>query len=470
MRTPHWSTLIWAWLLVSFASWTCQAAEPGYHLSGAPSAQDGAFFSNGPTGPMMPYGVVPAAASDGHAAAMAGYGAPGGSYGPSGYPPSFNGYPGVSPYDHAYQQTRNQDGLWFEEWRDNVRQWEFGLEALAWRMRRPGYERVGFPIPLTFFMQPTTAAGGGAGTAVADPNLQNISRLQDLGGIRDDLSSLGIRPRLGFTNADESGFEMSGFLLVEHQEELTLLLGTSPAPGLARRPPGVAAQTLTLNYMEIPLVNLLTGQATTTLFFDRRGQVLYDSQAWGAEGQFFTTPLIGRSGNKVRGSYGLRYIGTREGLEIRLNDSLNGQTRVDAVVNSQLVGPEIGARWDLGGSRLRLTTYGKIGALVNTQRISLGASNYAGRDTALQEQHTKISPMIDIGLQSEFPLLQQLPLVNKVPGLRDGLFKVGYSYTAVWMMQRPASSITWADPMPVIDDDPQRWHMHGWNIGLNWNW
>jgi hypothetical protein len=413
--------------------------------------------------------VVPAGASDGHAAAMAGYGAPGGSYGQAGYPPSLNGYPSVSPYDHAYQQTRNRDGLWFEDWRDNVRHWEFGMEALTWRMRRPGYERVGFPIPLTFFIQPAGAAAG-AGTAVANPALQNISRLKDLGDIRDDLFSLGLRPRLGFTSADEGGLEMSGFYAGEVQEQLILPLGTSPAPGLARRPPGVAAQTLTLNYMEVPLVNLLTGQATTTLFFDQPGVVLYDSQSWGAEAQFFTTPIYGGSGNKVRGSYGLRYIGIREGLEINLNDTLNGQTRVESSVLSHLVGPEAGLRWDLGGDRLKLTTYGKVGGLVNSHRMSLGTTNYAGRAMALTEQHTKISPMFDIGLQSEFPLLQQIPLLNKIPGLRDGLFKVGYSYTVVWMMQRPATSITWADPMPTIDDDPQHWHVHGWNIGLNWNW
>jgi hypothetical protein len=396
-----------------------------------------------------------------------GYQAPGGPHDPSGYPPTLNGWPVVSPYENTLQQTRFEDGLWMEEWRDNVKQWQFGIDQIFWRMRRPGYQRIGFPIPLTYASF-TTATGGGAATG--DPADANISRLKDTGGISDDLIAGGLRPYWGFTNADDSGFQLSGFYTGEKEERTTLQLGAAPAPGLVRRPPTSATTTTDLRYIEVPLVNELTGQVSSILFFNREGVVTYDSQSWGAEAQYFATPFRGRGPNKMRASYGLRYLGVREGLEIDLDDSLNGLTIVESSVHSEMVGPEMGLRWDIGGKNLRISTFGKVGALVNTQLIKINSSNYAGRAEDLSEQHTKLSPMLDIGLDATFPLLQRLPLVNRLPGLRDGLFHVGYSYTTIWIMQRPASSITWADPMPLIDDDPQRWHVHGWNIGLDWKW
>jgi hypothetical protein len=426
--------LIWAWLLFVFASWTCQAAEPGGAMAGAE------------------------------------WGPPGGvAYNAAGYPPSFNGWPEVSPYGHQFQQTRIEDGLWFEEWRDHVRQWHFGIDQVFWRMRRPGFERIGFPIPLTYATIAAAGAGGGA-AATVNPADTNISRLKNTGGIADDLISTGMRPHWGFTNADDSGLQLSGFYHGESEDSTTLQLGAAPAPGLVRRPPTSATTTTNLRYIEVPLVNELTGQVSSILFFNREGVVNYDSQSWGAEAQFFSTPFRGRGGNKMRATYGLRYLGVREGLEVILDDSLNGTTVVASSVHSNLVGPELGVRWDVGGQNLRISTFGKVGALANTHRIKINSRNFAGRDEDLQEQHTKISPMVDLGLESEFPLMQWLPLFNRLPGLRDGRFHLGYSYTVVWMMQRPASSITWADPMPLIDDDPRRWHMHGWNLGLDWKW
>lgn len=469
MRTPHWSTLIWAWLLVWFASRVCLAGEPGYQPSAFPAGGPAAVFgSNAAANSMMPYGVVPVPGEGEAVPGPVGYAPPPAPYDAANYPPSMNGWPNVSPYDHRFQQTRNDDGLWFEDWRDQPRQYEFGVDLLFWRMRRPGAQVVGFPVPLTF--RRIVAGAGGAGAGVVDPASVNISRIKNLGGITDDLISPGFRPHWGYTNVDESGFEASGFYLGEKEDQTTLHLGTSPTPGLARRPPGATVAINELNYIEVHLVQPLTGQANTILFFDGEGHAFYDSQSWGAEAQFFTTPFRGRGGNKWRGIYGLRYIGVREGLSIDLNDLFNGPTFVSSVVQSQMVGPEIGARWDLGGKNLKLTTFGKVGALVNTQMISLGVDNFAGRNARDSEQRTKISPMIDIGIQAQFPLFQQIPLVNQLPGIRDGIFHLGYSYTIVWMMQRPATSITWADPMPTIDDDPQHWHMYGWNLGLNWTW
>ena len=178
-----------------------------------------------------------------------------------------------------------------------------------------------------------------------------------------------------------------------------------------------------------------------------------------------------------QGLYGLRYMGVNERMSITGNDSVTKFTFIDVDVASQLIGPQAGVRWTLGGERFKIRTFFNAGALANIDNRSIRFVNYGGaadpngpKSGDINQRNSHISPMIELGIQGQAPLFSYLPFINRVPHIREGVFIIGYKWTNVYLMDRPADSITYGDPVPQIDTDRESWSLRSATMGIQWTW
>ena len=205
---------------------------------------------------------------------------------------------------------------------------------------------------------------------------------------------------------------------------------------------------------------------------DARNRIVveYDNFAWGAEAQFYTTPLISRDFNMLRAIYGVRYFYVTEEMTLSLFDTVIGSTVVQSDTRANMVGPELGLRWDLGGEKFKIYTVGKIGALGNFQRLDLVYNNWSGNTDHLREYHANVVPMLDLGIYSEFPLFRHLPIFKKIPHVRDGIFRFGWNYTGLFFMARPAEDIRYELAHPRLKINRTTFDIRQFHFGIDWKW
>lgn len=418
MRMQHRSTLIWGVLVASFCVAT--VAGPARAADDLPLLDDGAGYYAEPAMFGEEYGIAP-------------YG-DGGYYPPQQMmvPPDMQPWPDTSPFDHQFDQHRNLDGLWFNEFNSRGRRWHGGVEAL-WMWFQPPHAttKIGLPFP-----------------ANAQPPATQVKDL----GVIEELETAGVRPFIGYINPDDSGFEFNMFYLLEANES-----NSDPDAGTFDRPGEIRLRGLDDMY-------------SRSLRFNQTLHVDYDVQAYGAEAYWMTTPFMGREKSMLRLLVGGRYFGIDESMSIIGRDSINGTTVIDSTVQTQLGGPQAGVRWDLGGQSLKIITTAKFGALGAWVQRDLDARNYGGVDTFQRHRHSQIIPMIEVGVNVQMPLFQHVPILKKTPGFRNSIFRAGYSFTGLYLMQRPGLQIDYRDPIPLMDYNPTRLDISGANFALEWNW
>lgn len=369
-------------------------------------------------------------------------------------PPGMQPWPGVSPYDHTFSQHRQERGLWFHDSNNGQRRWHGGFEYLNVGLEKisSDQQRIGFPI---------------------HRNGQTERIHRDLSPFKDNLRTNGIRAFAGWDNPDESGGELSGFLTGSPDEQH--LYRPLPSGGAGFIFPGLGAIPGFLPIV-IATINEQTGVEGGRLIFNQALLAETHAQAWGAEANLFTTPLMGRGSNKLRAVYGFRYLDINEGLRLTGYDTVFGITTIESIVQSRMFGPQAGLRWDVGGDKLKLTSQVKVGALGNFEKVNLNATNYLTEsllfpvNARLEENNRRISPLLEFSFQAEAPLFGYLPVFKKIPVVRDGIFRIGYTYTATYLMNRPSGVITYADPAPRIDDDRTDYSVQWVNVGIDWKW
>ena len=475
MRILRWITLVWGLAFClpweHFALGDEQASPFQQALAeddeGAdelqPSGYDG--NANGGGNGVVPadYGVNGGSPYSAYPNQPAYYYQPDGNYAPE-VPSTMMPWPMESPFSADFNQTRQDGGLWMNESNNRGRQWYGGLNLLYLWYRTPGQSRIGFandsqaqgPQTISRLTKNTDPEEA---TEIPDDDFDafiDSSITVDRGqAIRDwgtfpyraSLSTLGVSPYIGFNNPDESGFEMSGFIAGAKGD--TSAFGDQSAPAIIER------------------INLDYTQASP-LVFDGLFKAGYTQQGWGGQADWYTTPVLGRGTNKLRASYGVRYLGIHELGQIDGADSSGQNLYMQSSVYSHLVGPQAGLRWDLGGKKFKVVTYGKVAALVNMNQMDLDVVNYGGVTQNLRVTDTHISPLLDAGIMAEMPLFGYVPGLNKVPVLRDANFRFGWSYFAAFLVSRPYNLIGYTAPAPRIEYHPKVWDLRGFTFGMEW--
>jgi hypothetical protein len=446
MRTSNWSAIIGGIGLRLLAGLAWTGLATGLVAAQQPAGR----YMPATYEASLPSGGYPAAGgfapAGGYAAPPSGYlpasyqevcELPGaGALGADGYGAFGGGSPGTawptpSVYGPRFAQSRNDGGLWQYEDDNSASRRYLDIDFLWMSTPRPENRAIGFPIR-------------------NPPTNQTVF----LNGIDHSLGMTGARAFVGLENPDETGFQLGGFWLNQGTNGLYF-----PARNNGSTP------------ILVQRIDPSTGLITTPLQFNRFLAADVTAQAWGAQGDFFTTPFLGGDGNMLRADYGVRYFGLAQAFDLSAEDTRTGRTGLHSGVSNQMVGPQGGVRWDIGGHALKISSTALAGALFNYEKTSLSTFNYDGRSMSVEESHRKISPMLEFAFTAEMPLFSYLPLINRIPVLSDGVFRIGYSWTGIFLVSRPTESYTWTSPLPVLDYSANKiFQLQGAHFGVEWTW
>jgi len=411
-------------------------------------------------------------------------------------------WPEVSPFDNSFDQTYYDEGLWYR--RTNRRQTEhfFGLDYFNATPKRPksGQQEGIIGIPS---QNDHTAYAPLGRRFVGVP--EDISSKQAIYAphYSSDLGSAESRPgvigRYGAIFADDSRFEVTGFYAAK-------LTGDSrqvfQAPfGTIDRSFDVTASVgedsgdfITANGNFIDLF-----PDSGRLVFSDSFNMTFESNSWGAQANFLTTPVGGsESLGQLSAIFGVTYLAISERFGIEATDS--GLTapivgnigrafivdpytmHLSSKLQSNLVGPQAGLRWSTGGDFLKLTAEVKGAITANFESRHLAVDNYGIRTNIdalpvragdlnyarLQERSTTWAPLLETSIMTDWAIMQALPVIKKLPGFRESKFRFGYTYTQAWRIAGAMQSVQYDSPLPRIQTKRDNWHIGGFVAGFTW--
>lgn len=500
MRTRHWLKS-----LLDGALWTATAAV-GLAPAGAGWAQDG--YGGGYT-PYIDPGS-PAAAQ--YAPAYSGIEA-------AGWPPGATQWPYISPHAApAIDQHSYQNGFWFNEKIIGKRKYYAYLAGGLSSYADPDDVLVGDPnAPRDFRNISVVGGGGGAGNLTGN---REVFAAHDWSEVEDTMSGGTFQGMLGWFNEDDSGWFAQGFWAEEGVSSLNLIdpVGDPQRPvDTLRARAGIpifdgSTDTITLP-PNPPDTTGITITGAGVIPYDMYYRLAWQSQAYGAGLGFYVDPLFRGGAFKLRPVLGLKYMNVREnatfeGGDSSLNYTIDGDSLAPVTgsvtgtplifdselrsnTKSQLAGPELGLRLDVGSERFNIWTQSKLGIWANhsTRELDgfgigrpLGAAlpiptTPTPDDATItgfhdQDTTTHVSPAFEQAVFVRSPLLSYVPIINKAKVFEQAQFQMGYTFLVVGAMYRPGNVIDWRGfpQFPELNSNRTTWYMTTWSWGVEWTY
>lgn len=490
MRIQNWPALVGGCVIAALIGQSVLAADRGGQRPGPATraaASDDSDASDESSGPASWINPVQYGNENGY---------PGG--GPGSLPPSDGGYsPGIapsnawpttSPYENRIEQTSNVDGLW-QNYTDNNydQKWIFGLEYLYSHGLRPGNQSISYPA----FQGAAVFPGSPNNPSTFGANLWPTQFTSVFANPFHD----GLRVLGGYDNQDDSGVRLSGFILFD--EPLTnsvpfgVPFGQTPIQSLA------AFRTN-------------DNGVSRSFFFDSGFSQTYKQQILGADLDGYQIPFFTWNAFKVKTILGAKYLqihedffvqGDASGLGYTVDTTTGAitgpfsrlvpaySTTLSSRVTSNLVGPTIGLRYDLGGDKFKIWGQSKFGVMANIERDVVGSTNFAqimqfnntntnltgnpGHplfSTSVGRNTVRLAPLFQTSVNIEFPFFKMVPYLNKFAILRESNFRVGYDLVFVGEIARPAQNIEYNYANPSPNNNRQTFDYSTFNFGLDWHW
>lgn len=281
-------------------------------------------------------------------AATGGYGAPGMPGIPMNAGPQapLNAFPQMTPFEKMFQQHRvDKNGLWSYRSSNAGKQYFYSMEALFARYANPGGALLGDPNAISYLNLVEDQI-------VAAQDQDFFDQFSENGGLNyfdsvhfnkvPSLDAPGARLRWGWTNDDQSGFELTGWWIARadpswsaieqsthkpdpaNQAIMDILLsppnfidpsGTgvvSAIPGVTTAQINTILQNELMNLGGLPLDDGSVNGVTVPYDLDFRIKAV--SQAWGTNATWMSTPIVDKNNFKLRGLAGARYMKVREGF------------------------------------------------------------------------------------------------------------------------------------------------------------
>jgi hypothetical protein len=430
------------------------------------------------------------------------------------YQSTMTAWPAISPFDNRFSEHRVEDGLWHFDFNNSPRRYFLTTEAWFLEYRKPERVMVGNPDANARLPDPprrdiryqpaTTGAlyGDYVGASLLRQNgffLLNTDKILQRRG-ESDPSEVGIRVRTGFTEPDNSGFELEAFW--------------GPESDYFFQRGSRAGGTNFFITAGLPLfvgnTNVL-GPVVTNVQFNRFFRIEFDQQAAGGHVNWRFTNLLDTKLFTLQPTVGARYLFVRErfGFEgirnpsgidflgnrgiprLALNPPLfdlfifrpDVTSFLESDVESHMAGPQVGIQYDLGrNDKFHIGGRTDFGVMVNHEKLTLrgsgiGDTNQFDFDPDLffhkDAAHTHVSPLLATSIGADMQVFPYIPIVRHWHLLDKARLSVGYSFIGVWEVSRPHRNIGWfGQPFtPVlIQDDRSHFYAHGANVGLRWDW
>jgi hypothetical protein len=502
MRIRHWLAR-----LLGGALWTATAtlalAQPPYDA--------GMYGDPGATTGYVPY-------VDAGSPAAAGYPIPYSGMQAASWPEGATAWPQISPYEAPpVDRHHYHNGFWYNQQAFGGRKYYVNLSATLNRMSDPKNDVVGNPNAPQFF--------GFANIANQQQNVLTSGlpafeahHWSDI----DALTSGGFQGMMGFFNADDSGVQLNGFWADQASGSLVLEIpgiDINNTTDLFRR-----AEDLLSNHGALPIVD---GQLPPTLLpivppngtqvqvdgagaqpYDIFYKLFYHSEAYGIGTSYFASPVYDSGSTKIRPNVGLRYMQVREravfnaansGLTYTFDQDVERpdpatiagtvdilESYLNSNVRSQLAGPEVGFRMDVGDEKFLIWTNTKFGLMANHSVREIGGFGILRREampdptvvptadvTAFKQQETTttVSPMFEQSIYARSQVLSYVPGIRKMKLFEEAQFQIGYTFTLVGAIYRPGEDVQWNGfpNFPQITNAKGTWFMSSLSLGVEWN-
>ncbi len=352
-------------------------------------------------------------------------------------------------------------------------------------------------------------------TTQINKDLFPIRGLSEFGNYK----SAGLQGRWGFLNEDGSGLAIQGFWSGQDQQSFTM--GQDSINGIAITKDIIAANPnlLFMRNGAIPLdwgfrftdpVNGFTGNLGTAKY-DLLYHMDTKTSVIGGDMNVYLPLVIRREGLKVRPLIGGRYMmiddefnfhGVDSGFDygfVISNVIPNTyrptvlfdlyelvDARLSSHVRSQLAGPQVGIRYDLGEEgKFKLWGQTQVGLMGSREEFRLSGNNIGDQASLLlfgngidmlasdaRFQSTKtvthVSPLFEQQITAEMKILDMIPGIRRLPGIEDTVFRVGWTATVVGQVARAGDSIDWRGfpGIPSIQANRSTWWTTRWNFGI----
>jgi hypothetical protein len=176
---------------------------------------------------------------------------------------------------------------------------------------------------------------------------------------------------------------------------------------------------------------------------------------------------------------------------------------LESSTTSQLAGPELGLRGDIGhNGTLNLWWQAAFGLMANAERVRVKGNNIGNahffntnvgdpgaigdesgfgtifgpaydmfaNDTNFHdvEYHTHVSPVLSMGINAELDIFDALPYTRKVSLFDSAKLTLGYNMLFVGQLARPGDSVRWRGfpEFPSVLVRRDTWDTQQFNIGL----
>ena len=334
-------------------------------------------------------------------------------------------------------------------------------------------------------------------------------------------NSTGIAGRWGFFNENGSGMAINGFWTGSDQQDFTM--GYDNINGVPITQEIILSQGGRLLYSRNGAIPLDWGYQLIGNGVGNLGTSKYDllfhydvkSSAIGTDTNFYMTPLVHRDAFKLRTLIGARYlqideqfsfrgidsgfgyelvIGAGTGLlpatyrpdpaSLQINYDLYEATLTNSV-QTHLAGPQVGLRYDFGeGDGFKVWGQSIAGLMANQETYHQSGNNIGDEqglllfstvdmlatDARFSSSRTvsHVSPLFEQTVMAEMKILEMIPIVRKLPGIDNTVFRLGYTATVVGGVARAGESIDWRGfpGFPSIKPSRDTWWMSQWNFGI----
>jgi hypothetical protein len=517
MRIPHWPALVCGLVLAVTLGTTAVAAPPRSAAPGkvslaranddADDDSDSEPFAGGGNGfQPVQYGVPPAGASGQTAPAPE----EPGFYAPGVAAP--NAWPQESPFSQfRSQETYNDAGLWMYNTEDEFDYTSlFSLDYLYGSGKKPGNQLIGAPgIAPGNTARNTNFFQGQPGTYPTNYSTN----------IFPNVHLDGLKVLVGREHPDGSGITLSGFALFE-QSLNNYYQEYRATPG----------DTSTLRAL-YGIVVLNPNGSYTVLPFDSGLFQQYTQAVYGADMDFWFTPFFQRDTFKFKFMGGVKFLRIHEEFYLQGDDSGLGyvagaagggggatgdptlitgpfttlplilpsggvplsaySTYLRSSTTNNLVGPQIGVRYELGGDKFKIWGQTKIAVAADVEQSTLNGNNWnalkapgpantvvGGPDLVNFTQagvfnqkitNTHISPIFDTAIYGEFNGFALIPWVNHWQIFKNAKMRVGWNYVFVNEVARAAANINYNIHTPTINtSDRTSFGFSTVNFAVDW--
>jgi len=408
--------------------------------------------------------------------------------------PAPTAWPEVSPFNvQTHAELYNDGGVWeYDNYTGPRRKYKFGLDYIYGWGVKPGADVLigdpnafihSYPTDDTFDFPPFSRITN-YDSLVSQPFPWWPARYTNMFG---NMDHYGIRATFGWENYDKSEWQISGFVLFENQV-VRDRWGETP----------IDPNDIDLAVFRLPL-NDGTPEGTN-IPFDGTLSIDYDQLFYGADFDFWAAPFFEAKNFMLRMELGVKYVYVQETFNVQATDSgldytftgADGEidnigllidpftSRFGSRTTSNLVGPMIGLRGDLGGDAFKVWGQLKVGALANMDRAEVYSDNLRnqldqfffgpGPSSQVAKNHVHISPVFQSSVYGEFGFFSYLPVLKSIPLVNLAKFRVGYDYVLIAEMARPAQVIRYNYEALDIQTKRQLLGFSMVNFGLQWKW